>query len=95
MPIDVDLVTSSGSDRRTIWSSGPEQYFIFETTGPVVDVRFDPGKWVLKSSARAVILPDPDHDGVPDRLDSCPIVVNPDQVDYDSDGRGAAISMMR
>ena len=31
---------------------------------------------------------DTDHDGIPDVLDNCPLVPNPDQHDHDGDGRG-------
>lgn len=31
---------------------------------------------------------DVDFDGVPDELDNCPLVPNPDQVDTDEDGLG-------
>ena len=34
--------------------------------------------------------PDPDGDGVPDDMDVCPDVPNPDQRDADGDGRGDA-----
>ncbi|GMV42618.1 MAG: hypothetical protein AMXMBFR64_43340 [Myxococcales bacterium] len=32
--------------------------------------------------------PDDDNDGVPDGLDNCPTIVNPDQIDTDLDGKG-------
>src|SRR4051794_6552320 len=31
---------------------------------------------------------DTDNDGIPDSLDNCPTVANPDQRDHDVDGRG-------
>ena len=37
--------------------------------------------WILLQS-------DPDQDGVPDLLDNCPIVPNPNQIDMDGDGIG-------
>ncbi|MCB1844647.1 MAG: thrombospondin type 3 repeat-containing protein, partial [Halioglobus sp.] len=33
---------------------------------------------------------DADHDGVPDDVDNCPLVPNPDQIDSDNNGRGDA-----
>jgi DNA/RNA endonuclease G (NUC1) len=31
---------------------------------------------------------DDDNDGVPDNVDNCPLIPNPDQADFDGDGRG-------
>ncbi len=36
------------------------------------------------------LVPDSDSDGVPDDVDNCPTVSNPDQLDSDSDGIGDA-----
>jgi hypothetical protein len=38
-------------------------------------------------------LPDGDGDGVPDDIDDCPAVANPDQKDSDRDGRGDACAV--
>jgi hypothetical protein len=38
----------------------------------------------------ALGVPDSDGDGVPDSVDNCPMVANPDQRDGDGDGRGDA-----
>jgi hypothetical protein len=37
-----------------------------------------------------VFPPDSDHDGIPDSIDNCPTVYNPDQKDSDQDGIGDA-----
>jgi hypothetical protein len=37
-----------------------------------------------------VFPPDTDHDGIPDSIDNCPTVYNPDQKDSDQDGIGDA-----
>jgi hypothetical protein len=47
-------------------------------TGPTTSVVF------------TVALPDGDGDGVPDEIDNCPGVSNPDQIDTDHDGLGDA-----
>lgn len=36
----------------------------------------------------AVVAPDSDLDGIPDGIDNCPSVFNPDQADLDRDGQG-------
>lgn len=38
--------------------------------------------------------PDSDGDGIPDHLDNCPFVANPDQVDSDGDGVGDACDLV-
>lgn len=46
----------------------------------------------IKSVTRSFVLPsaipDTDRDGVPDYRDNCPSKTNPDQADYDKDGKG-------
>ena len=42
------------------------------------------------AEARWTIAPDADGDGVPDAIDNCPHVPNPDQADRDHDGKGDA-----
>jgi YVTN family beta-propeller protein len=38
----------------------------------------------------AIRTSDSDHDGVPNNVDNCPLVANPDQADFDHDGIGDA-----
>jgi len=52
-------------------------------------VAFDPGYWILKSSA-VMTLPDGDADGVPNTADNCALAINPAQEDLDGDGAGDA-----
>jgi len=89
MPVDLELITVSGTDLRTVWNDAIDQDFVFDTTEPLIAVGFDPENWILKSSATPILLDDGDADGVPDHVDNCPRVANPDQsadTDYDQDG---------
>jgi hypothetical protein len=45
---------------------------------------------VLSSSAKLVVLPDQDGDGIPDASDNCPRLANANQRDTDGDGVGDA-----
>jgi len=46
---------------------------------------------LLATSAQAQSnLPDTDKDGIPDAMDNCTLVANPDQADFDNDGFGNA-----
>jgi len=49
----------------------------------------DAGEFNVNKIA-VVLPPDADDDLVPDRIDNCPLVPNPDQSDHDGDGRGDA-----
>jgi hypothetical protein len=44
----------------------------------------------LSAAALLVVLPDRDHDEIPDESDNCPAVPNPAQLDADGDGLGDA-----
>ncbi len=46
--------------------------------------------WTLASEAGPPLYTDRDGDGVPDRVDNCVGIPNPDQSDGDSDGYGEA-----
>jgi hypothetical protein len=48
-----------------------------------------------RSIVKSIVVarPDADKDGVPDIWDNCPLVVNPDQKDTDSDGYGDACDL--
>jgi len=90
MPIDLTLLTPSGSHVRTVWNGQPDEDFTLDTSEPVTGLLFDEKDWVLKASETPIVLPDADADGVPDRNDNCAGVPNPNQADGDHDGRGEA-----
>lgn len=50
---------------------------------------YTPAQWVT-TGRTDIVLPDGDEDGIPDELDNCPDVFNPDQADRDRDGIGDA-----
>jgi hypothetical protein len=88
MPLDLMLVTSGGSEIRTVWNDAPDQTFVLETSLPVTAIELDPQNWILKSAVNLVPPADADADGVPDPLDLCPFAADPAQVDTDDDGAG-------
>jgi aminopeptidase N len=90
MPVDLTLVTASGSEVRTVWNDGPDQDFVLETASPLLDLVFDEKDWILKASETEITLADADTDGVPDRNDNCPAAFNPAQPDFDGDSSGDA-----
>lgn len=90
MPIDLTLVSASGSQVRTVWNDAADQDFVLDTTEPITSIVFDPAGWILKTGVTSVALADADADGVPDRNDNCPSASNPGQQDFDVDTAGDA-----
>ena len=88
MPIDLTLVTASGTEVRTVANNQLDQDFTLDTTAPLTDLRVDDQDWILKESTTTIQLADADLDGVPDRNDNCPADANPTQLDFDHDGTG-------
>jgi hypothetical protein len=71
-----------------VWNDQASQDFTLDTTEPLLDLIFDEKDWILAASVAEMVLPDGDQDGVPDRNDNCPAVLNAAQLDQDSDGAG-------
>jgi hypothetical protein len=90
MPVGLTLVTSSGSEARTVWNDEADEDFVLDTTEPLTDLLFDDDDWILKASVAEIVLDDADGDGVPDRNDNCVSATNPAQADFDGDGSGDA-----
>jgi len=90
MPVELRLLTPSGSLTERVWNDALDQDFVIDTPAPVTQLLFDPENWILKLSASTFTLPDADVDGVPDRNDNCPALANPDQANADGDTLGDA-----
>jgi hypothetical protein len=90
MPVDLTLITSSGSELRTVWNDSGDQDFVLDTTEPLVGLLLDDADWILKGTVTEIALADGDGDGVPDRNDNCPAVSNPAQADFDGNLQGDA-----
>jgi hypothetical protein len=79
----VDDAVPDGTQSCTILTapanSGDDNYFKVDAPDVTVSVQDDEAP-----------LPDADGDGVPDSVDNCPNVANPDQADLDGDGAGNA-----
>ena len=90
MPVQLTLVTASGSEVHTVWNDDGDQDFVLDTTEPLLDLIFDEPDWILKVATNEVPLPDVDLDGVPDRNDNCPALANAAQDDFDGDLLGDA-----
>jgi aminopeptidase N len=91
MPVQLTVVTTTGSEVHTVWNLAMDQDFVLHTTSPLLDLRFDDAGWILKVSADfTAVQPDADADGVPDRNDNCTAQVNPRQDDTDGDLMGDA-----
>jgi hypothetical protein len=90
MPVQLTLLTASGSEIRSVWNDLPDQTFVLETTEPLTGLILDAAGWILKDPVGAVGLLDLDSDGVPDTLDNCPTTANAPQLDFDLDSFGDA-----
>ncbi len=87
MPLDVRVVTPSGTVDAVVWNDGTTHDFAIPVPEAPTSVSLDPDNWVLNAAA-IVTLPDGDGDNVPDTADNCPGLLNPAQADLDGDGIG-------
>lgn len=87
MPIDIDVTTPSGTTRVVVDNEETTQDYRIHFTEAPTAVAFDPQDWILKTRTLAPVE-DLDWDGVPDRNDNCPEVVNGSQADLDQDSSG-------
>jgi len=81
-PPGTDIMTSA--DEFGNWV-GPSAYDLVPGTGGIAAQFDDEGDGTF---VEWWIPFDEDGDGIPDELDNCPLMPNPDQVDFDSDGMG-------
>jgi hypothetical protein len=49
MPLDLELITSSGNKTSVVWNDQKTQEFEFSVEGNVTQVKIDPSDWVLKT----------------------------------------------
>ena len=87
MPLDVRIVTPSGTVDAVVWNDATTHDFAIPVPAAPTSVSLDPDNWVLNSAA-LVPLADGDGDNVPDTADNCAGLVNPTQADLDGDGLG-------
>ncbi len=61
MPIEVDVVTTSGTERFTIWNDAPYQVFTLDVlTGTPTAIVFDPDNWILDWHEEVTAVGTPD-----------------------------------
>jgi hypothetical protein len=75
--------------------SGATMYYMAHFDGRGAAVRSDDVAGLLALYPPVQGFPDQDGDGVPDSIDNCPTVYNPDQMDSDQDGVGDACDPLR
>ena len=78
------------------WSNLPEGYVVTVT---YIDANDGSGNSNVEKTASTIAVtdleaPDWDSDGVPDQVDNCPSIANPDQTDSNDDGKGDACSFL-
>jgi hypothetical protein len=69
---------------------GTVTYTVPQTGDYLFNWGVDGGAWPLWTVSCSRPDPDADDDSIPDADDNCPMVSNPDQLDADGDGKGAA-----
>jgi hypothetical protein len=58
MPVDLTLVTTSGTEIRKVTNNQLDQDFILDTTSPMINLGLDEQDWILKSSKSTIDLAD-------------------------------------
>jgi hypothetical protein len=88
--VGLGIAVSSSGDAYVV---GQTMSYDFPTTVGAFDTSINAGWPATPTDGFVAMLvegPDSDGDGVPDDVDDCPTVANPDQADADDDGMGDA-----
>jgi CSLREA domain-containing protein len=96
-PCTVDVLSDSEDEGRiyhgsTTTSDDATGTWVYAgpVSGPNITATITDASGNTSEFSTAVGLPDIDGDGVPDWIDNCPLLPNPDQTDADGDGLGNA-----
>src|SRR5262249_14833178 len=95
LPADAEVLVSSSSTtlRALLIGSTPSRFqettFFVKTSNAIGTVRPEADKEIqLTLTLTSILMSDADSDDVPDEIDNCPLVFNPDQACARGDGIG-------